>query len=574
MQWKQYLTLLAVSSFGTVATAQNVKGYPQGYFRNPLDIPILLAGNFGECRPGHFHSGMDIKTQGKENMPVHAAADGYISRIKLEKGGFGHALYVTHSNGYTTLYAHLNKFADAVQKYVAEQQYKNKSWLVDITLKPEQFPIKQGEQIALSGNTGNSYAPHLHFEIRNTQSEHPLNPQLFGFDIKDDIAPKPTQLALYDMSKGVYEQTPRMFLLTKKDNTYYPNVDTIVVNNDQIGVGVAVNDYMNGSDNTLNFYTADLSMEGSNFIHIALDDIGYDVTRYVNAFADYKTKKQTGEWVQCLFQMDGNKLDTIYSYTTPYRKYTEHGKLEFSKNLKAKPVEIKLTDAAGNTATIAYYIKYIPGQKEKAQCSEENKMNVFKEENYGNPNISFTLGDDALYENLCMDFKQTPDANSYSDRFSIHKPYVPVHSYFMLRIKPNKAIPFKERYKIALIYSDGKTESGSAATYDEGWYKTKVRDFGEYSLVSDVTPPTIVPLQPNGTDFTNLNRISFTAKDALTSVKSFTAEINGNWICFEQSGDTFFYDFDEHCPKGKNKMVLTAVDENNNEHKLTYTFTR
>ncbi len=574
MQLKQYLTLFAFSGFATVATAQNIKGYPQGYFRNPLDIPISLAGNFGECRPGHFHSGMDIKTQGKENFAVHAAADGYISRIKLEKGGFGHALYITHPNGYTTLYAHLNRFADPIQKYIVAQQYKTKSWLQDITCTPDQFPVKQGDQIALSGNTGNSYAPHLHFEIRNTKSEHPLNPQLFGFEIKDDIAPKPTQLALYDMSKGVYEQTPRMFPLTKKGDTYYTNQDTIIVNNDQIGVGVVVNDYMNGSDNTLNFYTAELNMEKTNFITITLDDIGYDETRYVNAFADYKSKKLTGEWVQCLFQMDGNRLDTIYDYTTQYRKYTERGKLEFSNNQIPKPVDIKLVDAAGNASTIFFYINYKPKEKEKQDCSFENTFTIFKEKDFGNPNISFTLPDDALYESLCLDFKQSPDANSYSDRFTIHKPYVPLHTYFLLRIKPNKAIPFKERYKIALIYNDGKAETGSAAMYDNGWYKTKVRDFGEYRLVSDVTPPVITPDQPKGTDFSKTSRISFTVKDAITSVKSFSAEVDGQWLCFEQSGNTFFYDFDEHCPKGKNKLVITATDENSNEEKLTYTFTR
>ncbi len=572
----KYLSLLALSFCSILSiNAQNIKGYPQGYFRNPVDIPMVLAGNFGECRPGHFHSGIDIKTQGKENMPVYAAAEGYVSRIKLEKAGFGHALYITHPNGYTTVYAHLNKFAAPIQKYAVEQQYKNKSWLLDITCPPDQFPVKKGDQIALSGNTGNSYAPHLHFEIRNTQSEHPLNPQLFGFDIKDDIAPKPTQLALYDMSKGIYEQNPRMFPLTKKGDSYVPNTDTIIVNNDQIGVGVVVNDYMNGSDNTLNFYTAELNMEKTNFIKITLDDIGYDVTRYVNAFADYKSKQLTGEWIQCLFQMDGNRLDTIYSYNTYYRKYTEHGKLEFSKNLKAKPVEIKLMDAAGNTAVINYHIKYIPEEKkEQQQCPEENKLTVFKEKNYGNANISFTLPDDALYESLCLDFKQTPDANSYSDKFSIHKPYVPMHSYFILRIRPNKAIPFKERYKIALIYSDGKSEKGTAAMYDNGWYKTKVREFGDYRLIADVTPPTITPDKPKGTDFSNLNRISFTVKDAITSVKSFNAEIDGEWICFEQSGNTFFYEFDEHCPKGKIKMIITASDENDNEQKLSYTFTR
>ena len=168
-----YLMLMGIATY-----AQNT--YPLNYFTNPLSIPIFLAGNFGECRANHFHSGIDIKTLGKENMPVHAAASGYVSRIKLDAVGFGHAIYITHPNGFTTLYAHLNDFAPALQKFVKQQQYAQKKWNIDVTLNPNQFPVRQGQFIAYSGNTGSSTAPHLHFEIRNTLSEHPLNPMLFG----------------------------------------------------------------------------------------------------------------------------------------------------------------------------------------------------------------------------------------------------------------------------------------------------------------------------------------------------------------------------------------------------------
>ncbi len=177
--------------------------YPQGYFRNPLRIPILLAGNFGECRPGHFHSGLDIRTGGHEGEPVYAAADGYVSRIKMEPGGFGHGLYITHPNGYTTLYAHLNDFVPRIQQYARAQQYAQESWTVDLRFSPGQFPVKKGEQIAWSGNTGGSTAPHLHFEIRDSKTEHPLNGQLFGLDIKDTRPPVPQQLAVYGKAVAV-----------------------------------------------------------------------------------------------------------------------------------------------------------------------------------------------------------------------------------------------------------------------------------------------------------------------------------------------------------------------------------
>ncbi|MEO6833295.1 MAG: M23 family metallopeptidase, partial [Chitinophagaceae bacterium] len=142
--------ILLLASFSASAQPPH---YPQHYFRIPLDIPVELAGNFGECRPGHFHSGMDIKTKGTENHPVHAAADGYVSRIKMEPGGFGHGLYITHPNGFTTLYAHLNNFNPALQAYVRQHQYEQESWTVDLQLTPSQFPVKKGQLIAYSGNT-------------------------------------------------------------------------------------------------------------------------------------------------------------------------------------------------------------------------------------------------------------------------------------------------------------------------------------------------------------------------------------------------------------------------------------
>ena len=557
----------------TNASAQKAKQYPQGYFRNPLDIPILLAGNFGECRPNHFHSGLDIKTQGKENMPVYAAADGYISRIKMEKGGFGHALYITHPNGYTTVYAHLNKFMPAVQKYMKAAQYKNRNWQVDLQPGPSQFLVKKGEQIAWSGNTGGSTAPHLHFEIRNTATEHPLNPQLFGFDITDNVAPKPTQIAIYDWDKGVYEQTPHTYELVKKGDIYTTK-DTVYANYMMAGVGIKVNDYMNNSDNTLTYHTVKLTMNKAPFITIVLDDIGYDETRYLHALADYKTLKQKGEWIQCLFQQDGNRLDSIYHYASQYRRYTQRGKLEFADETP-KDVRIEITDAAGNATIVNFPLVYrsVPDTTIRP-CTEELKFEVFKENSFVNPNVELMLDDKALYESLCFTFSAAYDSQAYSARYDIHKPYVPLHTWATLRIKPDKAIPFDKKDKIALAYSDGKNTSAKGAVYDNGWYKASIRNFGTYYLVADDVPPVITSLQKEGAVLAQAGAIRFIAKEALTSVKSFTAELNGKWICFEQMGDTFVYEFDEHCKKGKHKLVVSATDENNNTQTLTYNFKR
>jgi hypothetical protein len=549
--------------------------YPQDYFRNPLEIPIFLAGNFGECRPGHFHSGIDIKTLGAENQPVHAAADGYVSRIKMEKGGFGHGLYITHPDGYTTLYAHLNKFSPALQQYLEKEQYEKKHWDVDIQFTPSQYPVKKGDLVAWSGNTGASTAPHLHFEIRNTQTEHPLNPELFGLPIVDKIAPLPAEVAIYN--GHIYESEPAVYTLAKQDGIYRPvkaasktlavNRDTVQAPQGIVGIGVNVDDYMDGSDNTIAFYTARLLMDDSLQAEVVLDDIGYDETRYINAYADYKTKQLQHKWVQCLFRLPGNRLDHIFRHLNANK-----GWLDFSDG-KVHEVKIILADDRGNTSTIQFYVKPAspPAMQPQGDCTwfYANKANSFT-----NPGIAFSLDEKQLYDDICFHFSTEAGANIYSDKYQVHYPYVPVHHYFELQINP-KPIPFDLRSKVVMMYSDDKSEDGrAAAPADKGWYKAKVRNFGAYWLDIDTIPPVIRPMQKDKSNLAKAKQIAFEVRDAKTSVRSFSGYLDGKWICFEQHGNLFFYNFDAHCGKGKHKLVFRAEDENGNAASTTLNFVR
>lgn len=565
-----FIITLACGSFNSIAQHHIKTDYPKDYFRNPLDIPIILAGNFGECRPNHFHGGLDIKTEGKENLPVHAAADGFISRVKIEKGGYGHAIYIEHPNGYTTVYAHLNDFMPEVQKYVKKEQYNTENWRVDLRFYATDFPVKKGDIIAYSGNTGASTAPHLHFEIRGTEDEHSLNPQLFGFDIKDNIPPKPTKLVVYDILQPVYVQKPRIIELQKKGDIYL--ADTIKVVSDQTGIGLVMNDYMNGSDNTLTYYTARMYMSDALTVTIRMNYIGHHDTRYLNAYADYKLKYETGDWVQCLFQQDGNMLEHIYEYDSEYRRLTQKGKLELAVN-QIKKVRIELKDANDNTTEIQFYIHRIQQQyTPPSPCS--NKFIFSRPNNFSNGQVALIMEDYSLYENMCFEFASKPDADNYSDRLQIHHPYVPVHKDYNLYINTNKPVPDNLRDKIALIYSDGKDETGKAAEPNDGWYKATVRKFGTYWLAADTIAPEIKPLQKDGANLSKANIISFDVKEQITSVASFRAELDGKWLAFEQSGSNFSYKFDEHCPKGKHKLEITAADENGNKKSLVYNFTR
>jgi hypothetical protein len=569
------LHLLLLGCLPLSGRAQEVTGYPQGYFRNPLGIPIVLAGNFGECRPGHFHSGIDIKTQGRENLPVYAAAAGYVSRMKTEPGGFGHALYITHPNGYTTVYAHLNDFAPALQKYLREQQYKAERWNVDLVLPPDMFPVKKGEQIAWSGNTGGSTAPHLHFEIRDSRTEHPLNAQLFGFPYADQVAPQPLKLAIYrNPATEIYHQSPRLVSLRRKGNSYMPAAgDTIVIDHaEETGIGIEVNDFMDGSTNTLAFYTASVYLDGEEQCRVRLDNIGYGETRYLHAYADYKTRQEKKLWIQCLFRLPGNWLPGVYEFLNERK-----GLLQLTEGAVHELI-IVLTDAAGNESRVQAFLRQAPPHEDQQEDTAQACTDYFHVNQINRietVNLAFTLEPDALYTDLCFRFDRKADNSGCSDRFMLHDPTVPVHRYFELRIRPNKPVPFSLRDKIVLLYHDGNKESGKAAVRDEnGWYKASVRSFGSYRLAVDTIPPVVASLNGKSNVLTGAKEIRFRATDAMTSVKQFRAELNGKWLLFEQSGHTFFYRFDDRCPKGRHNLKITAWDESGNKTVFHYPFTR
>ena len=202
-------------------------------------------------------------------------------------------------------------------------------------------------------------------------------------------------------------------------------------------------------------------------------------------------------------------------------------------------------------------------------------MQADKESHFFDPNVSFTLDEKQLYDDIDFVFKKIPGTDIYSDKYQLHYPFVPVHHYFELKIRANRPVPFNMRSKMALIYSDGKDEEGKAAKPDDdGWYKASVRNFGTYWLATDTVPPVIKPLQKNGANLSKASQITLNVKDTTTSVKSFSGTIDDKWVCFEQHGDLFFYKFDEHCGSGKHTLVFKADDECGNTSTLNFTFTR
>ncbi|WP_162902727.1 M23 family metallopeptidase [Taibaiella koreensis] len=562
---KAYLPLFLLG-LGLSLTVKAQQNYPQDYFRNPLDIPILLAGNFGECRPNHFHTGLDLKTNEKENLKVYAAADGYVSRISISWSGYGNALYITHPNGYTTLYGHLNDFYPELQRYLRQQQYERESWNGDLYLQPGQFPVKKGQLIAYSGTTGGSTGPHLHFEIRDTRTEHVLNAALFGLPIKDGKAPVPKSVALYS-SGSIYEQQPVLYPLLKNGDDYM--LPGITATDAQVRLGVLADDFMEGSPNPLGVYSMKLYLDDALQASWVLDDINFDENRYVNAFADYRLKEDKKGWYQTLFRIPGNHIAN-YTFLND-----ADGALDLSDG-QPHALHIELRDAAGNTTHIRGHItggKAKPAmtcKSWKAGQPYELKTNT----------LSFKAGADALYDDICFRYSEQASPKSYSSVVQLQETRIPLHSNTKLSVRLNRMLPFSLSGKLVFIHRikaaalpGNNPQDAAAASFEQGWAKADVRTFGNYVVGIDTVAPLIVPL-PKGTVLTRAKQIRFRVTDNMTSVQQFRAELDGRWLCFVRAGNVYTYTFDEHCPPGKHNLVITAGDENNNSRKYTFTFTR
>jgi murein DD-endopeptidase MepM/ murein hydrolase activator NlpD len=544
------------------------KKYAKNYFDWPVAATKGLVANFGELRPNHYHMGLDCRTDQKQNLPVLAAAAGYIAKVKIEPFGFGRAIYINHPNGLTTLYAHLNNFNPALEKYVTEQQYKLKSWNVFLDIPSNLFPVTKGMFIAYSGNTGGSQGPHVHFEIRDTKTDKVLNPSLFGFPIPDNVPPKILRLAVYDRCISTYEQNPKLYSIKKVNGVYVTVPALININTDEVSFGISATDSYTGSSNPNGIYEAVIYDNEQPVTGFQLDSISYDETRYLNAHIDYKLRSSGGPFVQHLSKLPGY-LNSIYKTT-----YGD-GVIALEDDSSHK-IKIAVKDADGNTSLLQFEIKRSPNVFSKPKRDSTNffkpKMfhpgfiNLFE-----NSNISFYLPENALYDSIRFRYSETATATGFPI-YQLHNASVPVQTYFPVKIKAASALPDK---MVMHRFAGGKNDY-TKATYENGWYKASFRAFGNFQLVLDTVAPTITPVGfKDGMNAAKLSAIKFVVLDNTEEIINFTATLDGNWLRFNNDkGRTFVYIFDEHCAAGEHELKIVAEDQVGNVTEKIYHFTR
>ncbi|MFC4262827.1 M23 family metallopeptidase [Ferruginibacter yonginensis] len=561
------LIIALLTTLGLNAQIFSPKKYPQQYFQWPVDAAVGIVANFGELRPNHYHMGLDCRTDQVENKPVYAAAAGYIAKVKIEPFGFGRCIYINHPNGLTTLYAHLNAFEPALENYVTTQQYLLQRWDVFLDIPAKLFPVKAGDYIANSGNTGGSQGPHVHFEIRDTKTDKVLNPLLFGFNIPDNVPPTIVRLAMYDRTKSTYDQSPQYVAIKKVGTHYEPVNATIVAPSNYISFGISAVDKVTGSANPNGIYGAAVMDNNQLLSSFEMDSISYDETRYLNAHIDYKTRSSGGPFIQHLSALPGY-------YNGIYKSYKNFGVTVMNNEPHA--IAIVVADAALNTDTLYFTVQPPMPNAVKApyNFNYTQKMipgfiNVFERNN-----LRFYLPENALYDTVNFVYKETPVANG-ATVYQLHNATVPVQCYYSISILDDVALTDTGKMMMKTVYGS-KTDFKKANFSKGGWFTAAFRNFGTFQLVKDTLPPSLTPIGfKDGMKASSLKRLLFSVVDNTEEIGSFNAWLDGNWLRFSNDkGRNFIYVFDEKCAPGAHTLMIKVADLCGNTTTKTFAFTR
>jgi murein DD-endopeptidase MepM/ murein hydrolase activator NlpD len=567
---RPYLILLLLFGFINTTSAQQIfseNKYPLVDFRPPLDItPTSLAGSFGELRAGHFHSGLDMRTNQRQGYPVYAIADGYISRIRIQNTGFGNALYINHPNGYTSVYGHLQRYNAKLSSVAKSYQYEKKSFEIDEVPVADQIPVHKGDVIAYSGNSGGSGGPHLHFEIRDTKTEATINPQLFGIEVPDRVSPVISGLYVYKLNNQPFnEHTEKQRIPIVGGNGTY-RINTQLNLTGDVGFGIVATDRHSGLSGLNGVYSITLEVDGFPVFTSSLERFTFDNSRAINSHIDYPAFLNTRVSIQKSFVDPGNPLG-IYS------NLVNRGRIDFNDG-KAHELKYIVTDVKGNTSTLPFRVQ--AGVSTVVNSPVQPKGILFpynKVNELSTDSVKIILPMGTLYNDLDFQYKAGKETvvRGYSPVHQVQNRYTPLLTGFELWIKPTKDLGTLAD-KALIVNTNGVSQGGMFA---DGFVKASPRNFGSFYISVDTIPPVISPLNVSeGKNMHTASMMSFKIRDNLSGIKSFNGYIDGRWVLmeFDQKTATLWHSFDDSTGAGKHKLELTVVDMKDNSRTLEITF--
>jgi hypothetical protein len=547
-----------------IAGPKNDKGdYPKDFFRAPVEGDVRLSGTFGELRSNHFHSGIDIK--GFRGRKIVSAAEGYIYRINVRAGGYGNGLYIKHPNGYITVYGHMNSYAPEIAAFVAQWQAENKQFEMDYYPDSTEFQLAKGQQVGTMGNTGYSFGPHLHFEIREAATDNPINPLLFGIQVPDQQKPLMNQLRIFGLDEQTLTTQKKTYdLQSAGSGRYKINADTILVNSERAGIGIKTYDLMDAVRNWNGVYKIEMLVDGVQEYEIELDQFSFEEWAYLNAHVDYQDVQENKSYFNRCYQMPGNHFSA-------YETKENRGVLTLNEN-KAKRIEIVVSDFKDNQSRLGFWLKKAPGPLAKRETTFNYFLPHQQENQINNYYLYLKFPEGSFYEDLEMQyhFEQEQGANIFSTTHAIHQPLTPIHKNFEISIRPS-LVPEQLRSKAFIARcSPSNRITNCGGEWEAGMLKTRVGSFGDYVVMIDTVPPNIRS-EDFRYDLRGRKNINFKASDDIGTAGPahglrYQASIDGQWVLltYDLKYDRFTHQFSGDLSTGEHLFRLEITDDRDN----------
>lgn len=565
---RNYSYLLILLLFQQLSVFAQQK-YPKNYFRPPLQIPLYAAGTFAELRPNHFHSGLDIKTNGQEGLAVLAAAPGFVSRIRTQAGGFGQAVYINHPNGYTTVYGHLRDYNSAITKYLRAAQYKNESYEQDLFPSPGELSVPAGSIIGYSGNTGSSGGPHLHFEIRETRSEQTVDPLLFNLGLVDHTQPIIKRIRIVPVAGTVNGATQPVLLgvIHQQSNFSLALPKALELSGD-IGIEIDAVDMQDLNYNENGINRLELKKDGELVYGFYADAFSFSETKYINAHTNFSLRKSGGPFMRRCYVLPGDKLSLYYGLKNK-------GILSFTDNGKHE-IELSVWDGSENKATVKFELtgKVYSGMFSRF-TSNQNLFYPFKTNEINTPDYKLEVPEGSLYDTMALQYSKRDGAGYFSDIHQFNNTGEALHKPATLSIK-TIYLPANLKSKACIVeLSTGKSYVGGHL--DGDYFTAKIKSFGTYAVFADTEKPTIkLHAAPKYSNYSKSKNLQILISDNLSGIKSYRATVDGKWILMEYDAKSarLTHTFDEHIKPGLHKLQVVVLDHCGNENIFQSSFVR